>query len=271
MPPVKRNFRKHMNVSVQGPRLLAVLLIGAMAAACAPDKPADTATTGLPGGNLEQVRAQLAKYLPEIKPEDVRESSVPGLYEVQQGSLFGYITADGKYLISGDLIDVESGQSLTENRRRGDRVARLKGIGNDQSLIFAPEGGADAAHTVTVFTDIDCGYCRKLHREIDQYNAAGIAIRYLFYPRSGPGSESFRKAEAVWCAADPKEALTQAKLGAPVEGKSDCKNPVMAEYQLGQELGLRGTPMIVLPDGEVVNGYVPVEALAQRLEVPPQG
>lgn len=245
-------------------------MLAATLTACAPDQTADSSVPAS-GGDLEQVRAQLAKFLPEIKPEDVRPSAAPGLYEIQQGTLFGYITADGKYLVSGDLIDVESGQSLTENRRRSERIARLDALGADQTIVFAPENGADAAHTVTVFTDIDCGYCRKMHREIDDYNAAGIAVRYLFYPRSGPGSESFRKAQAVWCSADRKDALTKAKQGAPIAGAVDCENPILADYQLGQELGLRGTPMMILPDGEVVNGYVPADALAQRLEQPPQG
>ncbi|HEY0973806.1 MAG TPA: DsbC family protein [Solimonas sp.] len=252
---------------------LAVALFASLLSACAPERSADGATPAAPADatEIERVRAQLAKFLPEIQPDDVRPSAVPGLYEVQQGSLFAYVTADGRYLISGDLIDVASGQSLTENRRRADRVARLRDIGEDQSIIFAAAGGVTPANTVTVFTDIDCGYCRKLHREIGDYNAAGVSVRYLFYPRSGPGTDSFRKAEVVWCSSDRREALTRAKMGAPMDGPSDCPNPIMTDYALGQELGLRGTPMMVLPDGEVVNGYVPAAALAERLKQGPQG
>jgi thiol:disulfide interchange protein DsbC len=221
------------------------------------------------GGNnaeLEAVRDRVAEFLPEIKREDVRPSAAAGLYEVQQGSLFGYVTADGKYLISGDMIDMKTGEGITENRRRSDRALELVKLADDtRTITFAPEGGADEKHTITVFTDIDCGYCRRLHREVPQLNAAGVAVRYVFYPRSGPQTESFQKAVAVWCSADRKDALTRAKAGEPQNLNVQCDNPVMDDYLLGQRMGLRGTPMIILPDGEVVNGYVPAPALAARV------
>ncbi|HSW14050.1 MAG TPA: DsbC family protein [Solimonas sp.] len=217
---------------------------------------------------VERVQRAVAQYIPEIKQADIRPTSAPGLYEVQSGALFGYVTADGKFMVQGDLINIESGEELTENRRREFRLDRLKDLGADNTIEFAPSG--KPKHVVTVFTDIDCGYCRKLHAEISEYNAAGIAIRYVFYPRAGLGSDSYRKAEAVWCASDRKAAMTHAKAGAPVVGPTSCDNPIAREWQLGQELGLRGTPMLILPDGEVVNGYVPAQALAARLDQPPQ-
>jgi thiol:disulfide interchange protein DsbC len=116
-----------------------------------------------------------------------------------------------------------------------------------------------------VFTDIDCGYCRKLHSEMAQYNARGIGIRYLFYPRSGPNTESFSAAQAVWCSTDRKEALTQAKRGMHISAPTSCPNPVQQQYDAGEALGINATPMMVLPDGEIVRGYVPAPTLAQRL------
>ena len=221
-----------------------------------------------PGGNaeLEAVRDRVTEFLPEIQREDIRLSAATGIYEIQQGSLFGYVTADGKYLISGDMIDMASGEGITEARRRTDRVAKLASLDDKRTITFAPAKGADAAHTVTVFTDIDCGYCRRMHREVPELNAAGIAVRYVFYPRSGPQTESFQKAVAVWCSADRHDALTRAKAGEPQDLNVQCDNPILADYQLGQQIGLRGTPMIVLPDGETVNGYVPAAVLAQRLK-----
>lgn len=221
----------------------------------------------------EQLRAKLSQMLPGLKPENVRPAEVAGLYEVQDGANFGYVTADGKYLITGDLVELATGQSLTENRRRNDRLAQLKALGEANMIVYAPEQGTQ--HEVTVFTDVDCGYCRKFHSEIAQYNALGIKVRYVFYPRTGPDSESFRKAESVWCSADHKAALTQAKLGLSPAGASNCENPIRREWDLGNALGLRGTPMLVLEDGSVVNGYMPPAVLAQRLAKPeaagPQG
>jgi len=249
-PVVPGTLMKHLLSLIAGTLLLGICT------ACAQDS------------QIERVQRAVAQYIPEIKKEDIHPTTAPGLYEVQSGALFGYVTADGKFLVQGDLINIESGEEITENRRREFRVARIGQLGAANMIEFAPAGGAK--HTVTVFTDIDCGYCRKLHSEIEQYNAAGIAIRYLFYPRAGLGSDSYRKAEAVWCSPDRKAALTQAKAGGPIPGDNKCENPIAREWQLGQELGLRGTPMLVLPDGEVVNGYVPPQQLAARLDAPPQ-
>jgi len=265
----------------RGSAAAAAVLLGLLGAGCAPEYSSDTATpastqaaatdasvpVAAPGEavSLEQVRAILTQAIPDLKPDAVRASAAPGLYELQSGSLFGYITQDGRYLIEGDLIDLHTGQSLTENTRKADRLAKLAALGEDKMIVFAPKGGAADNRKVTVFTDVDCGYCRKLHREMDQYLAKGIEIRYAFYPRSGPDTDSFRKAEAVWCSADRKEALTLAKQTGQAEGPVDCDNPVREEWELGAQLGLRGTPMMILPNGEVVNGYVPAGPLADRL------
>jgi len=200
-----------------------------------------------------------------VERNDIRPSAAAGLYEIQHGHDFGYVTADGKYLLRGDLINLETGEEITENRRRADRLLALKQLG-DNFIEFGPNPPIAAKYTVTVFTDVDCGYCRKLHSEIADYNAKGIAIRYAFYPRSGPDTDSWHSAEAVWCSADRKTALTQAKKGASIklQGKP-CDNPVAKEYQLAQDIGIRGTPMLVLPNGDIYPGYVPPSALASKL------
>ncbi|MFA5938560.1 MAG: DsbC family protein [Sinimarinibacterium sp.] len=245
-------------------------------AACAPPydpvaQPIDGGAAGVETASIETVRDNVTRVLTGVKRENIHPAEAAGLYEIRAGSQFAYVTADGKYLIEGDLVDLISGISLTESKRKGERVAKLDALGEENLIVFAPEQASDVQHTVTVFTDVDCGYCRKLHREIDEYTKRGITIRYAFYPRSGPNTDSFRKAEAVWCSADRKQAMTLAKQGAPVDGDAKCANPVMAEWQLGSELGLRGTPMLILPDGEVVNGYVPAERLADRLNAPDKG
>jgi thiol:disulfide interchange protein DsbC len=241
----------------------SMLLAGAALAtimvlsACAPKQDA----------GVEAVRARLREMIPDLKDDAIRPSAIAGLYEVQDGSNFAYVTADGKYLIEGDLVDLKTGESITENRRKADRLAQLDALGEKNMIVFAPEGRT--RHVVTVFTDVDCGYCRKLHSEMAQYNAEGIAIRYVAYPRSGPNSPSFRKAEAVWCASDRKAALTAAKLDQPVAGDgAQCQSVVEREYNLGNQIGLRGTPLLVLEDGSIVNGYLPPAVLLQRLEAP---
>ena len=135
-------------------------------------------------------------------------------------------------------------------------------LGEDSMIVFAPK---KVNHTVTVFTDIDCGYCRRLHTDMAGYNDKGIRIRYLFYPRAGIGSESYNKAVSVWCADDRKQAMTQAKAGQPVAPKT-CENPVDEHYALGQAMRLQGTPALILESGETVPGYVPPDKLRQALD-----
>jgi len=188
---------------------------------------------------------------------------VPGLYEVDAGATIWYITADGRFLIDGDVFDVDKRVNLSDAKREKARVKAINAIGEDQMIVFSPQGKAD--YTVSVFTDVDCGYCRKLHREIKQYTDAGIKIRYLSYPRAGVNSSAYKKAVAAWCADDRKAALTLAKQGQPIEMKT-CANPVKKHMALGESLGLTGTPTLVLEDGQMIPGYVPASKLRQMLD-----
>jgi thiol:disulfide interchange protein DsbC len=173
-----------------------------------------------------------------------------------------YVSDDGKYMMQGRLIDLAKREDLTEPRRAAARKQAVERIGEDRMVIFAPE---KYDHTVTVFTDIECGYCRKLHQEISDYGKEGIRVRYVFYPRAGAGSDSYKEAIAVWCAADRQKAMTDAKAGKGIEAKS-CENPVDEHIKLGEQLGVSGTPAIVLESGELVPGYVPAKRLAALLE-----
>jgi len=211
---------------------------------------------------LEKVRKDVVERIPGITPESITQSSAPGLYQIRKGQEFGYVTSDGRYMIFGDMIDLVTGEQITERLRGEARMAVLKQFGPDQVIEFAPK---DAKYFVTVFTDIDCGYCRKLHSEMKQYNEAGIGIRYLFYPRSGPNTPSFEQAKAVWCSADRRESLTQAKRGVHINAPTTCTNPVQEHYAAGEAIGINATPTLVLPDGEVVRGYVRAQPLAARL------
>jgi thiol:disulfide interchange protein DsbC len=208
-------------------------------------------------------RAAIAAKLPGVKAADVRPSPVSGFYEVMVEGDLVYVSADGKYLLSGDLFEISSRTNLTEAARSATRHQALAALNEDQMIIFSPPV---VKHTITVFTDVDCAYCRKLHGEIAQLNKLGIRVRYLAYPRSGPGSEDWHKMEAVWCSKDRKAAITEAKLGNEIEKAPKCKTPIASQYALGESFGVRGTPAIITDEGQYIGGYLPPQKLAAVLD-----
>lgn len=206
----------------------------------------------------------IAARIPGVEAKDVRATPVAGLYEVSVGAQVVYISADGRYMVRGEMLDMMSGSNLTEAREGELRLAVLKALDPRRMVVFP---ASQQRHVVTVLTDIDCGYCRRLHREIHEYNDRGISVRYMFMPLAGPGSDSWRKAEAVWCSPNRNDALTRAKLGETIELSGPCPNsPVAEHYRLAQDLGMRGTPAIIMEDGEVARGYVPADQLAAWLD-----
>ena len=223
-----------------------------------------TATIPAATPEMEALRQKLSKSL-AVPIQSVRQSPIPGVYEIQSGFNFGYISADGDYLIEGDLVRISTGETLTENNRKVARLAAVERLGVDNMIIFAPPV-KEIKHTITVFTDLDCGYCRMLHSQMAEYNAKGIAIRYVFFPRTGPNTKAFYEAENVWCSADRKAALTQAKLSGSAPEVPKCKNPVLDQYNTGAAIGVRGTPSLILEDGSMIPGYQPPDQLAQVLE-----
>lgn len=209
-------------------------------------------------------RIALAKKIPGTTPEELRASPIPGIYELERGSDIAYVTADGKYAITGDLYDLAKNSNLTEARRREVRMKLLAGIPESDMVVFGPK---NLKYTVTVFTDVDCPYCRKLHSQIAEYNRLGVRVRYMFYPRSGPNTDSWAKAEQVWCSANRNEALTKAKLGQDLKSPKSCAgSPVGRDYAMGQKFDIRGTPAIVMNDGEMLGGYLSPMQLVQRLQ-----
>lgn len=235
-----------------------------VAAALAIAGAAGAAPQAAPTAAKPDVRAEIAKRL-EIKVEDVRQSPVPGLYEVSSGAEVGYVSADGRFYIDGDVFDMGSKQNLTEDRRKQGRLALMAGIDDADTIIFAPK--TPARHTVTVFTDTECVYCRRMHGEMAELNRLGIRVRYLMYPRGGPGSDAWRKAEAVWCSDDRRDALTRAKRGEKISAQS-CETPIAAQYELGRQMGITGTPGIITDRGEFLAGYATAAYLGAYLEDP---
>ncbi len=208
-------------------------------------------------------RERIAEMFESILPEHVKPSPVDGWYTIQKSSVVAYITTDGHYLLQGDLIDLEQQVNLTEANRTDARRDVMSAIADDQVITFSP---AEVKYSVSIFTDVECTYCRRLHSQMDEYLAHGIEVRYLLYPRSGPASRSWITAEEVWCSADRASALTMAKLDKKFETSACDASIVQDHYVMGQEVGLTGTPAIIFEDGELLAGYLPPDALRLRLE-----
>jgi thiol:disulfide interchange protein DsbC len=238
--------------------LACTLSVGALAAAADPAQAPPAAPSADP-------RAALLKLLPAgSKLEDLRPSPIPGIYEFVQGADVSYLTADGKYFLDGNLYDMATRENLSEALRTRARLAMISAVPESQMLIFSPK---NPLYTITVFTDVDCAYCRKLHSEMAELNRLGVRVRYMFYPRSGPNTDSWKKAEVVWCSANRNDALTQAKLGAKLDMTKTCDaNPVAREYALGQSIGVRGTPAILTENGDYISGYMPPRELVQEIK-----
>jgi thiol:disulfide interchange protein DsbC len=218
------------------------------------------------GSADERAVEAIARLNPRVEVERVGAAPLPGFREAIVGGQVVYVSDDGRYLFlpgpGGALFDSQADRNLTEAALAGMRTELLAKIPQSERIVFAPP---NPKHTVTVFTDVECGYCRKLHSEIAQYNAQGIAVEYLAFPRMGIGSEDFEKMVSVWCADDRRAALTQAKTTGQVPER-DCKNTVTMQYNIGQRVGLTGTPMILAEDGTQLGGYVPAPALRQALD-----
>ena len=217
------------------------------------------------------IRDRLKKLLPDLEVTSIHETPVPGVYEVLLGTDLVYVSGDGRYMMQGRLVDLQSRENLTETsprlaeaqkRQAQERADTVGKLAEDDMIIFGPD---DAKYTVTVFTDIDCGYCRKLHKEIDGYGEEGIRVRYLFFPRAGEGSPSYDKSVSVWCADDRQQALTEAKAG-KTPAKKSCENPILDQMKLGATFGIAGTPAIVFDNGELVPGYMPPKRLLATLK-----
>jgi thiol:disulfide interchange protein DsbC len=209
-------------------------------------------------------RDEIAAKLKGVAGSDLSDSALEGFYEVTVGSRVGYISVDGRFLIEGEVYDLQTSQNITEGSRAAARVGLLEGVDPAEMIVFSPKD-RPVEHTITIFTDVDCGYCRQFHREIDQVLARGIEVHYLFYPRTGPATESWSKAERVWCAADQQTALTNAKLGGPIPEIGCTDNPVAAQYDLGHQVGVTGTPSIYSSAGVHIGGYLPPDQLLERL------
>lgn len=208
------------------------------------------------------IRASLESIQPGMPIEAIAESPMPGVYQVQlQGGRQLYASADGQFIIQGYLFQFKDGQALnlTEQAQNQSVAATINAVSRKDMVVFAPK--QPKTH-ITVFTDTDCGYCQKLHSEVPELNRLGVEVRYMAFPRQGLGSPVANTLASVWCAKDPQDAMNKAKSRQDVPAAS-CDNPIAEQYQLGQLIGVQGTPAIVLADGQIIPGYQPASQLAE--------
>jgi thiol:disulfide interchange protein DsbC len=241
--------------------ILAVAL-GLGLSACAQPAPSAPAAASNPATAETAVRATLAGALPGAEVRRLRPAPFAGFTEAVVAGRVFYVSNDGRFIVDGAVIDIRERRNIAESAMDDIRVAGLKAIPTAQRIVFAPR---DPKYTVTVFTDIDCGYCRMFHQHVAEYNALGIAVEYLFFPRAGEGSESWAKAESVWCAKDPRQAMTDAKGGKTLPAGA-CESPVAAEYALGRDVGVNATPAVYAADGEQLGGYLEPARLLAALQ-----
>lgn len=208
---------------------------------------------------IEAIQARL----PGVDADSVRTTPLEGVCEIAIGPQIVYVSPDAQYLVRGDIIDIESNVNLTDKRRSSARARVLDELSETDMIVFSPK---EVKHTITVFTDVDCGYCRKLHREMADLNAKGIKVQYLFFPRSGPNTPSWETATKVWCSDDRNDALTRAKNGEKLTNDTCDTAPIADQYEMGQMVGLRGTPAIITESGELISGYLPADSMLARLQ-----
>jgi thiol:disulfide interchange protein DsbC len=200
----------------------------------------------------------------------VKPSPIPGLYQVTilNGPTL-YVSGDGKFFVAGDMFAIKPGMfvrlvvDVDEKALIADRVESLSAIPAEEMIVFPAEGKRKAY--INVFTDVDCGFCRKLHREVPALNARGIEVRYLAYPRAGVGSGSYNKLATAWCSENPEQALTKLKNRESLDTNVCANNPVAKQFELGGRLGVNGTPALVLADGTLIPGYKTADSLAKIL------
>jgi thiol:disulfide interchange protein DsbC len=246
---------------------------GAQAASAGQAAPAATGGAPKVAAGTPEARAIAAVHAlnPRVTVDNVKAAPIAGFREaIVQGQVV-YVSDDGRYLFlpgpQGALYDVAEKKDLSEQSLASVRKDLLKKIPVSERIVFAPP---NPKYTVSIFTDVECAYCRKFHSEIAEYNRQGIAVQYIAFPRMGLGSEDHKKMISVWCAPDRKRALTDAKNDRPVPAR-DCKNTITMQYDIGQRAGLTGTPMIIAEDGTTVGGYLPPQRLREALDRLAQG
>ncbi|MCG5515802.1 MULTISPECIES: DsbC family protein [unclassified Ectothiorhodospira] len=210
-----------------------------------------------------ELRERIETLAPNAQVSNVSETPIENLYEVRFGAQIFYMSGDGRYVLEGEMVELDTRQNLTASARSQGRQEILKDLSEDSMVVFPAEG--EARHAITVFTDVDCPYCRRLHDEVADLNEQGVTVRYLMFPRAGEGSETYEKMVSIWCADDRAQAMDQAKSGDSIN-RDACETPVREHLRAGQMMGVNGTPAIVLESGDMIPGYRPAGEIVQLIQ-----
>ncbi|WP_018138024.1 MULTISPECIES: DsbC family protein [unclassified Thioalkalivibrio] len=210
----------------------------------------------------DAIEERMAEVIPNAEIDSIQETGMDGIYEVRYGTEIFYVSGDGKYLLQGNLIDLDTRDNLTQGSLRGVRADMFAEIDDSELVVYSPNG--DTRGVLNVFTDPNCPYCREIHQDIPQYLEAGIKVRYLMFPVLGQNSPEIM--DRIWCADDREDAMDRAKAGDTLDDiDGSCGTPQDAHMALGQQLNLRGTPALITEDGQQMSGYQEPEAVIERI------
>ena len=209
----------------------------------------------------KEFQKSLSRLSSDFEISDVKETPIKGIYQVTIGPDVIYMSRDGNYVLKCEILDIGNRRNLTEDFHAQKRINLLNTIADSEYIEFS---STKTKNHIYVFTDVDCGYCRKLHRDVPELNSMGIAVRYLAYPRAGVDSIIGEEMRNVWCAENRQKALTTSKNRQPIEVKI-CDAPIARHHALGRELGVTGTPAIFLENGRKLPGYIPPDELYEQI------
>jgi len=210
------------------------------------------------------VRESVAENMPGVTIDHIQPAPVDGFFEVRSGSEVVYISADGQYLIVGNLIDLPARSNLTENARNDMRAEFMQSLNTDDMIVFPAEG--ERKHHITVMTDHTCPYCRRLHEELEDLTSAGVEVRYLLTPRQGERAPAFRESSMILCAEDRVAAVNSAMFTKQIDGEACADDLVREHLRAAERMGMSGTPFIITDSGMTIPGYRPAADLLRVLD-----
>lgn len=216
---------------------------------------------------VDTITSKLETARQGMKVQSIEPSKIKGIYSVKvtDGPQL-YVDETGSFFVTGDLYQITPRGfiNLAEQSRDSERVQLMATLDVKDMIVFPAK---DKKATITVYTDVDCFYCQKLHKEVPAMNELGIEVRYLAYPRAGIGSESYKKIASAWCADNPNEAMTKLKNKQNIPVNVCANNPVAEQFGLGKKMGVTGTPAMVMENGRLLPGYMPADRLAKTLGI----
>ncbi len=208
------------------------------------------------------IRKNLAERLPNFPPiDEVSKTPMPGVFEVRvnQSELF-YTDAQGNYLIQGSLIDARARVNLTEQRLQKLTAIAFKDLPLKDAFTVVRGNGK---RQLVVFSDPNCGYCKRLERELLKVD--DVTIHVLLYPILG--ADSAEKARHIWCAKDKAKTYADWMMREALPAAADCDTAAVARnFEFGKKHRVTGTPTLVFADGSRVPGAIGADRIEKMLD-----